>query len=128
MNNEINYKLGIIWLDVQHRRIVEIIKALNSNSHVDYSSIFAQLRFIIEDHFDIEEQFMSERGYDKTESHIEEHNAFVYKIDEVTNLYFIDDDLRSIMLSFLNEWYYNHILEVDNEFAAFLLMHEHSYV
>jgi hemerythrin len=58
MNDVYDYKLGIIWQDVQHRRIVEIIKELNSNPEVDYQSIQAQLMFYVEDHFDTEEQYM----------------------------------------------------------------------
>jgi len=56
MNDEIGYKLGIIWQDVQHRRIVKIIKEISSGLHVNFDSIFNQLTYYIEDHFDTEEQ------------------------------------------------------------------------
>lgn len=62
---EIDYKLGIIWQDIQHRRIAKIIKRLNSCSHVDYNSIFNQLRYYIEDHFDTEEEYMRKLAYEK---------------------------------------------------------------
>lgn len=122
--DEIDYKLGIIWQDVQHRRIVKIIKEINSSAHLDYNSIFAQLRYIIEDHFDTEEQYMREFAYDKIEPHIEEHRAFINKLDEITGTCFTDDALNITVSSFLNEWFLNHMLKVDNDLAVFLLKHE----
>ncbi len=125
MNDEIDYKLGIIWQDIQHRRIVEIIKELNTNQNVDYKSIFDQLTFYIEDHFNTEEQYMRKFAYDKTESHIEEHKTFKNKFDELAKSFFIDDNFILTLSSFLNYWLPEHILVVDKELAAFLLKCEH---
>ena len=125
MNDEIDYKLGIIWQDIQHRRIVEITKELNTNQNVDYKSIFDQLTFYIEDHFNTEEQYMRKFAYDKTESHIEEHKTFKNKFDELAKSFFIDDNFILTLSSFLNYWLPEHILVVDKELAAFLLKCEH---
>lgn len=122
--DEIDYKLGIIWQDVQHRRIVKIIKEINSSAHLDYNSIFAQLRYIIEDHFDTEEQYMRKFAYDKIEPHIVEHKKFINELEEITETCFTDDALNITVSSFLNEWFLNHMLKVDNELAVFLLKHE----
>ncbi|HJO48811.1 MAG TPA: hemerythrin family protein [Candidatus Scalindua sp.] len=121
MNDVYDYKLGIIWQDVQHRRIVEIIKELNSNPEVDYQSIQAQLMFYVEDHFDTEEQYMHRFAYAKTESHIKEHKTFISKCDEITKTCLVDDDLISTMSSYLHDWFLNHILVVDRELAVFLI-------
>jgi hemerythrin-like metal-binding protein len=126
MNDEIGYKLGIIWQDVQHRRIVEIIKKLNTNQNVDYKIIFDQLVFYIEDHFDTEEQYMREFAYDKTESHIEEHKTFRNRIFGVTNACFSYNAFHSSISLYLDEWFRNHILVVDKELAVFLLKCEHN--
>jgi hemerythrin-like metal-binding protein len=124
MNDEIGYKLGIIWQDVQHRRIARIIKEITSSSHVNYDSIFNQLTYYIEDHFDTEEQYMHEYDYDKIDSHAMEHKDFKNKFKEITEACFTDDSLNTTISSFLNEWFLNHILEVDNELAVFLLKYE----
>lgn len=125
MNDENDYKLGIAWQDIQHRRIIEIISEINNNSHVDYMSIFAELTFYTKDHFDTEEQYMREFAYDKNESHIvEEHKAFVKKIGEISRKCLVDNDLHSSLSSFLKDWLLNHILVVDKELAAFLLKYE----
>ncbi len=126
MNDENNYKLGIIWQDVQHRRIIEIIKKINSNPHVDYMSIFAELTIYTKDHFDTEEQYMRDFAYDKTEAHIEEHKDFVKKIGEISKKCIVDNDLHSGLSSFLKDWLLNHILVVDKELADFLLKYEHN--
>ena len=124
MNDEIDYKLGIIWQDVQHRRIAKIIKEVNSSSHVNYESIISQLTYYIEDHFDTEEQYMREYGYDKIVSHINEHKDFKNKFKEIIEACFTDESFNITISSFLNEWFYRHISEVDNELAVFLLKHE----
>ena len=125
MNDVDDYKLGIIWQDIQHRRIVEIIKKLNTNQNVDYKIIFDQLAFYIEDHFDAEEQYMREFAYDKTESHIEKHKTFRNTIFGVTNACFSYNAFHSCISSYLDEWFDNHILVVDKELAVFLLKCEH---
>jgi hemerythrin-like metal-binding protein len=124
MNDEISYKLGIIWQDVQHRRIVKIIKEINSGLHVDYDSIFNQLTYYIEDHFDTEEQYMLEYGYDKIDSHAKEHKDFKNKFKEITEACLKDDTFNTTISSFLNEWFLKHIFQVDNELAVFLLNYE----
>lgn len=121
MNDEIDYKLGIIWQDVQHLRIAKIIKEVNSSSHINYESIFNQLTYYIEDHFNTEEQYMREYGYDKIDLHIKEHNDFKNKFKEINESNFIDESFNITISSFLNEWFHKHIFEVDNELAVFLL-------
>ncbi len=125
MTDEIDYKLGIIWMDVQHRRIAKIIKEVNSSSRINYMSIFNQLTYYIEDHFDTEEQYMIEYGYDKIDSHIKKHNEFKNKFKDLINVYFADESFCITISSFLNEWFHTHVFEVDNELATFLLKCEH---
>jgi hemerythrin-like metal-binding protein len=124
MNEEIDHKLGIIWQDVQHRRIVKIINEINSGLHVNFDSIFNQLTYYIEDHFETEEQYMHEYDYDKIDSHSKEHKDFKNKFKEISEACFADDSLNTTISSFLNEWFHKHIFEVDNELAVFLLKHE----
>ncbi len=124
MNDAFSYKLGIIWQDVQHLRIAKIIKEIDSSSHINYESIFNQLTYYIEDHFGTEEQYMHMYGYDKTGLHIKEHNNFKNKFNEINDSPFIDESFNKAMSSFLNEWFYKHISEADNELAVFLLKHE----
>ena len=127
MDGEIDYKLGVIWQDVQHRSIVKIMNVINSGSPVDYNSIFKQLCNYIEDHFYTEEQYMRELDYDKIDSHIKEHRDFKNEFEKITETcIFIDDALNTKVSSFLNEWILKHILEADNELAVFLLKYEHN--
>jgi hemerythrin-like metal-binding protein len=104
INNENDYNLGIAWQDIQHRRIIEIMKMLSNNLHVDCMSILAELTFYTRDHFDTEEQYMHELAYDKTESHIEEHKTFVKKVVEVSERCLVGDGLHPNLSSFLEGW------------------------
>lgn len=127
MNDEFGYKLGIIWQDVQHRRIAKIIKEVSSSLHVNYESIFNQLIYYTEDHFDTEEQYMREYGYDKIDSHIKEHKDFKNKFKEIIEVCFADKSFSVTISSFLNKWFHKHIFDVDNELAVFLLKNEPNY-
>ena len=69
---------------------------------------------------------MREYCYEKIDLHIEEHNSFIYKLDEITKTNFTGDTLNANLSSFLNKWFLNHILKVDNELAVFLLKRENN--
>lgn len=127
MINENDYKLGIIWQDIQHRRIIEIINNISRNAHVAYKYVFDELNFYIKDHFNTEEQYMLESAYDRTEEHIGEHKAFIKKIDELSTKCLEDYDSHTRLSSFLSDWFLNHIFVVDKHLADFLLKYEHNY-
>jgi hemerythrin-like metal-binding protein len=82
------------------------------------------LTYYIADHFGTEEQYMSMYGYGKIGLHIKEHNNFINKFKEINDSCFIDESLNKTLSSFLNELFYKHISEVDNELAVFLLKYE----
>ncbi len=127
MIDENDYKLGIAWQDIQHRRIINLISDISNNPHIDYKFIFDELDFYTKDHFETEELYMRESNYEKAESHIEEHNNFIVKLAEIMQKCFADNELHSSLSSFLNEWFTNHILVVDKELAVFLLNYRRDY-
>lgn len=81
-------------------------------------------------HFDTEEELMQQSGYCEQDAtmqalHLEQHRSFSAKVVAVRH------DLkagvlisREELLSFLNNWLINHILNTDKRLAAFLLTSE----
>jgi hemerythrin len=123
---------GIDKIDEQHQILVNLFNEANTKLTVNNNVGF--LEQITRDmlsyalyHFETEEELMQEYGYieDKTEdndTHIQQHRSFSAKVVTVRN------DIkagilisREDLLSFLNNWLINHILNTDKRLAVFLL-------
>ncbi len=126
---------GIDKIDEQHQILVNLFNEANTKLAVNNNVGF--LEQITRDmlsyalyHFETEEKLMQEYSYieDKTEdddTHIQQHRSFSTKVVAVRN------DIkagilisREDLLSFLNNWLINHILNTDKRLAAFLLASE----
>ena len=126
---------GIDKIDEQHQILVDLFNEANTKLTTNNSGEF--LEQITRDmlsyalyHFETEEVLMQKCGYveDKTEDseiHILQHRSFSAKVVAVRN------DIkagvlisREDLLSFLNSWLINHILNTDKRLAAFLLASE----
>lgn len=126
---------GIDKIDEQHQILVNLFNEANTKLTVDNSAEF--LEQITRDllsyalyHFETEEELMQEYSYteDKIEdvdTHIRQHRSFSTKVVAVRN------DIkagilisREDLLSFMNSWLINHILNTDKRLAAFLVASE----
>ncbi len=126
---------GIEKIDEQHQILVNLFNEANAKLTVNNNAEF--LEQITRDllsyalyHFEAEEELMQKYGYteDKIEdvdNHIRQHRSFSTKVVAVRN------DIkagilisREELLSFLNNWLINHILNTDKRLAAFLLASE----
>lgn len=126
---------GIDKIDEQHQILVNLFNEANSkltsNNNADFlEQITRDMLSYALYHFEAEEELMQKYGYseEKTEdvaTHIRQHRSFSAKVVGVHN------DIkagilisREDLLSFLNGWLINHILNTDKQFAAFLLASE----
>lgn len=128
-----NLVTGISIIDEQHQILVNIFNEANTKLDINNNAEF--LEQITRDmlsyalyHFETEEALMQEYGYIDVENadiHIRQHRSFSAKVVEVRN------DIKSgvlisreDLLSFLNSWLINHILNTDKDLAVFLLASE----
>ena len=126
---------GIDKIDEQHQILVNLFNEANTRLTTNNNAEF--LEQITRDllsyalyHFETEEELMQKYGYteDKIEdddTHIRQHRSFSTKVVAVRN------DIKSgilisreELLSFLNGWLINHIINTDKRLAAFLLASE----
>lgn len=126
---------GIDKIDEQHQILVNLFNEANTKLTVDNSAEF--LEQITRDllsyalyHFETEEELIQKYSYteDKIggdDTHIRQHRSFSAKVVAMRN------DIkagilisREELLSFLNSWLINHILNTDKRLAAFLLASE----
>jgi len=123
------YNLGIASIDRQHRRLVDMINALDDglNTQGRYSepvlkSIFVELGDYTASHFSYEENLFEIHGYADTEAHKQEHLAL---LDQVVDLQMRvqsgETEIGPELLAFLKRWLTSHILGSDRRYAGFLI-------
>lgn len=122
---------GIPAIDKQHRFLVETlqdanIKLLDDRDGYMLDKIAKDLLGYAITHFETEEKLMQQYGYDKSfpedaKKHIHEHREFSRKVVDVCDQLREGNRVSRVdVLIFLNDWLYNHILDVDQQYGEFL--------
>ncbi|MBZ9623523.1 hemerythrin family protein [Clostridium sp. FP2] len=117
------YKTGILLIDTEHEKLFEIgeraYQLLKSPYDMDkydkIVSVIEELRAYTVYHFEDEEKYMESINYKRLFTQKMDHAGFIKKIDEV-DLRKIDanqDEAIMTILTYLNDWLVNHILEKD---------------
>jgi len=127
---------GIGKIDEQHQILVNLFNEANikltttNNNAVFLEEITRNLLSYALYHFETEAGLMQKYDYiensiEDADAHIRQHRSFSVKVVAVRN------DIkagvlvsREDLLSFLNSWLIDHILNTDKQFAAFLLASE----
>lgn len=124
------YVLGIDAIDEQHKhlfdvtgKVAELTKDIGEgiDCYDEFMEILKELVDYTIYHFDFEEKFMEEKGYDSDayQIHQFEHKMFVKKLQKLTEIDFDEDQYENInnMLTFLVDWIVHHILDVDAKYV-----------
>lgn len=122
---------GIDIIDEQHRILVNTLNEANAKLTTDTGAAF--LEQITHDllsyalyHFETEEELMHEYGYshnnaEDADAHTQQHRDFSAKVVAVREGIKTGHSVsREDLLSFLNSWLINHILNTDKRLGAFL--------
>jgi hemerythrin len=128
---EDKYSVGVKELDEQHKKIIEIINRIsqiidkNNFNDEDVGKIFVELKDYADYHFTNEEIYFREFDFDKTESHIKEHDDYRQKIEQMEGDYYSDKKKKIIsdLSNFINQWWINHIIGTDKEYTE--CFHQH---
>lgn len=126
---------GITEIDEQHRILINTFNEANAKLSADGSAellgqITRDLLSYALYHFETEEELMQEYGYvegsaEDADAHIQQHRNFSTKVVAVRDSIKVGKLIsREDLLSFLNGWLINHILNTDKRLAAFLLASE----
>lgn len=128
---------GIGKIDQQHQILVNLLNEANikltpNNNAKFLEEITRNLLSYALYHFETEEVLMRQYDYieesvEEADAHIREHRSFSAKVVAVRNEIKTGVLIsREDLLSFLNSWLINHILNTDKALAAFLLESENS--
>ena len=121
------YSVGIASIDMQHRRLINLINRLQTA--VDYSTgeVFErealdELVDYTQTHFKYEEDLMEQNEYPDFEGHREEHVRMIARVEQVLQAYQQDqDDAMQKAIDFLKNWLISHINGTDKQYSQFLI-------
>jgi hemerythrin len=121
------YSVGIASIDIQHRKLIELINSLQTA--VDYSTgeeferkALDELVDYTKTHFKYEEGLMEQNDYPDFEAHRESHAHMIAKVDQVLEAYRRDqEDAMQQALDFLKDWLINHINGTDKQYSSYLI-------
>lgn len=117
------YKTHNSQIDIQHEKLFEIgerayqllIDKYNTDKYDKIVDVIEELKSYTVYHFNAEEKYMMSINYKRLFTQKIDHAFFIKKLEEV-NLNDIDENQdETIMgiLTFLNDWLVNHIIEKD---------------
>jgi hemerythrin-like metal-binding protein len=121
-----SYSVGIPTIDAQHKQLVALINALhdgmrNGLGNEMLSGVFDSLIKYTETHFKDEERMLAVRGYPTLLAHKAQHADFVTDARKLAADFKAGRVALSMpVMSFLKTWLTTHILDSDQQYAAYL--------
>ena len=123
------YSVGNQKIDMQHKELFTIVNNFINYTNDDISGADKEfLRSLLEPavrfirkHFETEETILSKTEYQDLDKHTHEHQSFLAALTEKINEIIEKKEGCSIntLLSFVKEWYLNHLLTLDKPAEEF---------
>ena len=120
--------VGIDSIDEQHKKLVNMINALNdamltNSSDELLGKIFTGLAAYTQKHFAYEENMFAEYGYTDSEEHKRQHNELIAQVVELKERFIENPQgtMSADLMLFLKRWLTNHIMRTDKDYAEFLI-------
>ncbi len=124
---------GVLWQDIQHKNLFEYIflarDALLYQDQERVKELLNYLKSYVKQHFATEEAYMRVFNDPEQEHHIEEHNKFRARLNEI--IADISDEtsdhVRRQAASLLEElwvWYLEHIRGIDISLGSLIKKHD----
>jgi hemerythrin-like metal-binding protein len=124
-NND--YCTGIPEIDSQHIKIIDQINYLIDNHNCKAKASLNQEIILFLDkygaeHFSTEEGFLRKINYPDLDNHIKMHQEFKLRtVKSAVKVLKGQEDVSEETISFLKNWWTDHILKADMEFKNFIL-------
>jgi hemerythrin len=116
--------VGVDKVDEQHKKLLEIIADLHEAVETEHGGAVAEALFqetsdYVANHFSTEEELMNEHAYPKFEEHLKMHDWFIKQVMELHKNK--NEETAKKTLTFLTDWFINHIMKTDKEMGSFLV-------
>lgn len=121
-----SYSVGIKTFDEHHLKMVELLNSLESSgaANSDTGQVIKALKELLDYsvyHFTAEEKEFRAYNHPNPQRQINEHKRFTTKIEDFTTLFLAGSEPDvSDVITFLNDWIFHHIHEVDKNYGMFL--------
>lgn len=114
------FEIGIEQIDRQHKLLLQHLNNCLS-SVADIEDLFFDLKKYYQTHFQDEEVLMLKLGYPALARHKVEHEIFEARVQQLeTSVLQKESSSISLSVDFLRNWFLDHILIADMEFANYL--------
>jgi len=120
--------VGIDSIDEQHKKLINMINALNdamltNSSNELLGKIFTGLAAYTQKHFAYEENMFAEFGYTDSQEHKRQHAELIAQVVELKEKFMENPQgtISADLMLFLKRWLTNHIMRTDKEYAEFLI-------
>jgi len=118
------FELNIKEIDQQHKKFIDMINVFYDACICKVpddvlEQTIADMRDYAFVHFKNEEKYFEKFGYKEAPSHIAEHYFFMENIEKIQEEYCLNNSvLPPKVLTFLQEWFTNHIMNSDKKYVA----------
>ncbi|MDP7591373.1 MAG: bacteriohemerythrin [Litorilituus sp.] len=120
--------VGIGSIDEQHKKLVNMINALNDAMLLGHSNellekIFSGLATYTHKHFSYEESLFAEYGYSDSKEHKRQHQELIAQVVDLKTKFLErpQEAMNKDLVIFLKRWLTNHIMRSDKEYSDFLI-------
>ena len=116
------YSVNVEEIDNQHKALLKIIHTLydmvNDGANKDIlMNVFYELAEYTEVHFKTEEDYFDKFNYLEARFHKNKHQEFTKEIRTLEKSFDMNYIHKaSVILSFLTDWFINHVLEEDKKY------------
>mgnify|MGYP000031677686 CR=1 FL=1 len=113
-------------LDAQHQEIFQIINTLYGQirsgvTDEEFYELVEKAKGFADRHFRTEERVMYDCGFPELDNHERAHRRYVEKVVALTPTKPRDSDERAYdLLSFLKQWWKNHVKRMDQKYVSYL--------
>lgn len=120
------FKTGILQIDSQHRKLVEIINSLHDAMREGkgkevLAPVLGSLVNYTRTHFKDEERLMAQYGYPKLETHKVIHQKLVDKVMDLQEKFNSGNVFITVeVMIFLKDWLSGHILGDDMKYVPYI--------
>ena len=120
-----NYSVNNEELDRHHKELVSILNRLYGEClDVDNENCVGpkldELLAYADYHFNAEVEYMRRIEYFEVDAHIEMHNGFTYRLEEMKRIPHTSQlELTKDLIIFIGKWLLHHVLEEDRKYAIY---------
>jgi hemerythrin-like metal-binding protein len=128
MSLEQKYKTGVLWQDIQHQQLVDLLEKFSDADEMGQAMFTYTLAFLVmyvNHHFTLEEAYMQAYGYSDLAAHKQEHADYIAQLKEFRQTHTrYSKEAGDILMKTVLTWILNHIMGSDQKLGKFILTEE----